>query len=85
MEVRKTERVQARELKIGDTIIVAVCPSIDAGGEPYGGTSITLQTIVGIAPHGEYGGLEFQTRWETAYSSGTDVHRYHGSEFVTKL
>lgn len=85
MKIAKTNRVTAGELKVGDTILIPKCPSIDSGGELYGGSSVVLETIVSIEPHGEYGGLEFKTKWRMDYVSGDNVYRFQESVFVTKL
>lgn len=86
MQIAKTKRVPAGELKVGDVLLIPRCPSIDAGGEPYGGASVVLQTIVSIEPYGENGGLEFKTKWRREYGmSGDSVYRFQESEFVNKL
>jgi hypothetical protein len=85
VKIPQTKRVAAGELKVGDTIIIPVCPQLDSGGELYGGSSVILETIVSITPYGEDGGLEFKTKWERRYSSGDSVYRFSKYSFVTKL
>lgn len=84
MEVAKTIRVPAGELKVGDVLIIPHCPQIDSGGELYGGSSVTLETIVSIEPDAEYG-LKFKTKWRREYSSGDSVHYFPEQVFVNKL
>lgn len=85
IEVAETKRVPAGELRVGDTIIIPVCPRVDSCGELYGGSSVVLETIVSITPFGEYGGLEFKTKWRTQYSSGESTIQSQESMFVNKL
>jgi hypothetical protein len=85
VKIPQTKRVQAGELKVGDTLIIPMCPQLDSGGELYGGSSVILETIVSITPYGEDGGLEFKTKWKKRYSSGDSVYRFSKYSFVTKL
>lgn len=85
MQVAKTNRVPAGELKVGDVLVIPVCPSIDALGDPYGGSSVILETIIGIEPCGDYGGLKFKTRWRMDHAAGNNTYRYSKYSFVTKL
>jgi hypothetical protein len=85
VRIPQTKRVAAGELKVGDTLIIPVCPQLDSGGELYGGSSVILETITAIKPHGEHGGLEFTTQWRKEHSSGESVRHYNSLSFVTKL
>lgn len=84
MKIAETKSVPVGDLKVGDVIIVAVCPKLDSGGEPHGYAAARLETIVGILPDESYA-LKLKTKWKTEYSSGDSLRRYPSSAFVTVL
>jgi hypothetical protein len=81
VEILKTDRVFAEELKVGDTIIIPICQQPEVFGAP----SARLETITSITEVGDYGGLEFTTKWRYEYFSGESTRCYNRKSLVAKL